>query len=225
MLLNESKEFLKEYKDKLQEYKLRERKLKRIIYVLLIICVVSVGMNIVIGSRSENTRRSYVSRIQGGLRNLEVVLMNLHNAIENEDDSRIVRELDSLYSVTFTLGSDIGRLASHQNFNGPIPNTHALYWNVSHLGYQSTETWYWRVGSQATPEDIEAFLNLLNSWAEELRELRVDLGVEWEEIRQEGTIIVNRPNFRMSTRQLLTRTDTVISSIRNEAWAQRMRTN
>ena len=193
--------FLNEY-----EYKLKERKLKRIIGVFLIICVVSVGMNIINARRSENIRQIYMSSIWHNLHNLEVHLSSLHFAIENECELLIGSTLDSFRSTAVMLNTNIVMLAYHQNFSGHIPNIFMLERHVSDSVFQISE-------GRAAPEDIAAFLSLLNSWAEELRELNAGLTTEWEETWRGEAITVRGPDFRMSARRFLTRIDTVTANI------------
>ena len=215
MFSNENKELLKEHEDKLKEYRLRERlrerKLKRIIGVLLIICVVSVGTNTINAWRSYHIRQDYMQYIWHDLRNLEILMGHLYFSIEAENNDRIGHTLNRLSSTAKTLSLTTRMFSYHQNFHEHhVPDDiFRFQWYVPFIVSRIK-------GSQATTEDITAFSSLLNSWAEELRELNADISVEREELWQGETITVRGPNFRMSTRRFLTRIDTSTANINNE---------
>ena len=201
------------------EYKIKERRLKRVIVLLAAVCAVSLTVNVLSVRRQEQIRQNYVHSVWGGLRNLEVILSNLYFAIERRDDlweGSPSHALNVLMNTTNRLSSDISNMAQHSNMrhrraawsNDPIPHFFWLERHVLHLTQPVSDD-----GSN----QMEAALDFLDRRGFELRELIRELTVEWEEEWQGETITVTGPDLRMSSRQLFRHISAFTLSVELEA--------
>ncbi|MCL2566109.1 MAG: hypothetical protein FWE24_09940 [Defluviitaleaceae bacterium] len=191
------------------EYKLKERRLKGVIAVLLVICIVSVAVNVINARRAENIRQIYMSSIWSELDNLEVLLGSLNFVIENEYGDLKISVLESLRSTTNSIDMNITRLSSHQNFRGLIPGM----WHLdNHIRSQVHQI----LDNRATPVNIAAFQSFLTRRQGELGELIADLTLEWEEEWWGERVTISGPNTNMSTRQFFNRLRNFTASVDDE---------
>ncbi|MCL2566110.1 MAG: hypothetical protein FWE24_09945 [Defluviitaleaceae bacterium] len=183
------------------DYKRKERWHKRIIAVLLIICVASVAMNILNAHRDEQIRQIYMNSIWGNLQSISVLLNGLYIAIENEDDSLKTVALENLRYTTGMMDTSITRLSFHQNFNNPTPSMRGVENHVRSLVNQVRE-------NPADTEVTTAALDFIVYCLEEILELIDDLTVVYEDR--------NEPDYRMNISQFFDRINAFTVNVENE---------
>jgi len=195
------------------EYKVKERRLKRIIMLLGVVCVVSVTINVMNARRAEQLRQGYMFSIWGNIRNLEVMLSGLRFELERgenpfENHSR-THGITGLEQIASALRRDIRELAFHQRINDvTVPEMRWLNDYVIDLIEQAVN---------GTPAQREVALNFLERRCAELIELHQDLTVEREGVFRGETIVTSSANVNMSTRQFFRLISVFTESVNDEA--------
>ena len=186
------------------EYRIKERRLKRVIAVLAIVCVVSLAMLGINAWRTEQRRQIYVHSIVNNLGNLEVFMWGFYRNIENGENPFDCYRWHSFEYTIREIDNDIRMLEVPRNGRRATTPMSILGWHVTELVREANEG------------QLEAAKDFLPRRSKELREIVSDLTVEWEEEWWGETVTVTGANVRMSTRQFLSHIDEFTLSVIDE---------
>jgi len=196
------------------ENRTKERRLKRVIAVLLIVCVVSVSMNVVNARHVERVRRGYLDSIVWDLWLLEKTLLDLHYAIETGEDMRRDYQMDFLALTANMISRDAVLLYIRIYYSCRISEIVSSTFGTSlETGVASIELLgghLYGLLAEASDGRPEAALEFLDRRSKDIRQLIIDLAVESEHGYFRG------PNPMMSVRQILNRINELMKCIEGE---------
>ena len=201
------------------EYRSKERRLKRLIRLLGVVCVISLAVNISNTVHAERLRQTYIYSVWWNLQSLETFMFNLQFDIEQGkniiDTDSIWRGAGFAQSVA-SIERELSNLAAHRGFRSEhIPQFFRLDRHVFDLAHQMNE------GGE---EEREAAIDFLSRRREEIAAILDELtivsyGQRNSSDGQSGEAQLHSANTRISTRRLFRLLNTFTDSVREEAWA------
>jgi len=189
------------------EYKIKEHRLKRVIWVLAVVCVVSLATLGANAWRAEQIRQNYVRTIVSNLHNLEVMVWGFYNDVENGIDPIETSRWQDFENTARWIDNDVRRLSAHRNVQTPTGmsmSMHDFHWHTFTLIQQA---------NNGQPEEAIDFLSRRSN---ELLELIAELSVEWEEEWQGEIVTLRDTNMRLTTRQFFNRMNRFTSCVAEE---------
>jgi len=183
----------------LDEHKAKELKLKRIIAILVVLCIVSASVHVVNFRRAEQIRQLYMSSIIDNLSYLEVLLSGIYWSIESEENLFDSSSWHSFEYTIRTIDNNVRRLAKHENIRMVPPSMSVFEWHLRTL---------------LNEEHPEAAQDFISRRRDELSELVSPLTIEIEVERIGRTVAM--PNYRLPTRQVFNYINTFTQCVTEE---------